>query len=161
MTELGTSYRNMKQPKAVPNDDVCIWEMFSSITSSTTEFDGIYIATGGVLNEELEHIGINQVSVPGYFYKAIFSPKIAAVSNPAPVKSMVLLSKDKAKADNPVARIKLSSSSQRLQFINMSELPRVTEDAKIRKWGTAIAKVQEIPCCHNPMGDLKIAPDSA
>lgn len=39
----------------------------------TTKYDGLYVITGGVLNDSLQTIGFEKVAVPKYFYKILLT----------------------------------------------------------------------------------------
>lgn len=49
-----------------------IWKKLESVVRSWAEQNGsVFVATGGILEPNLESIGENRVSVPDYFYKVI------------------------------------------------------------------------------------------
>lgn len=52
------------------------WKKLESTVRYWAETDKIiYVATGAVLNDLLGRIGVNNVTVPSYYYKVIYSPK--------------------------------------------------------------------------------------
>lgn len=52
-----------------------IWNFLEQkVRTWAKKYDGVFIITGGVLNENLPAIGYEKVSVPDQFYKIIFDP---------------------------------------------------------------------------------------
>ncbi len=50
-----------------------IWKKLEALVRNwAVEYDTVYVVTGGVLSDNLQSIGPNRVSVPRYFYKAVF-----------------------------------------------------------------------------------------
>ncbi|QDO92951.1 DNA/RNA non-specific endonuclease [Formosa sediminum] len=51
-----------------------IWnELEQTVRSWATSYNGVYVVTGGILEDNLKTIGKDRVSVPNYFYKIIFN----------------------------------------------------------------------------------------
>jgi endonuclease G len=60
----------------VPGFNRGIWsKVEDQVRKWTLEYDSLYIATGPVFRNNLGVIGGNKVTVPGYYYKVIYSPK--------------------------------------------------------------------------------------
>lgn len=54
-----------------------VWERLESqVRKWSLQYDTLYIATAGILTDGLPAIGSNKVSVPLFFYKVIYSPKM-------------------------------------------------------------------------------------
>ncbi len=50
-----------------------IWKRLEALVRNwAVEYDTVYVVTGGILSDNLQAIGPNRVSVPRYFYKAVF-----------------------------------------------------------------------------------------
>ncbi len=54
-----------------------VWERLESqVRKWSLQYDTIYVVTAGILTDGLPTIGANKVSVPLFFYKVIYSPKM-------------------------------------------------------------------------------------
>lgn len=70
-----TFYLSNMSPQ-VPGFNRGIWStMEDQVRKWTLEFDGLDVATGPIFKDNLAKIGNNQVTVPGYYYKVLYSEK--------------------------------------------------------------------------------------
>ena len=81
-------------------------------------FDGIYVVTAGILSDSLTTIGTTQVSVPEYFYKIAYSPKI---------NSMIAFMMENKKLDQPLETFVVSVDSIE-SFTQLDFFPQLEDD---------------------------------
>ena len=71
-TAMQESFYYSNMTPQVPAFNRGIWNRLEEkVREWATEYDSLYIATGGVLTSNLPTIGVNKVSVPKYFYKVV------------------------------------------------------------------------------------------
>jgi endonuclease G len=70
-----TFYLSNMSPQ-VPGFNRGIWSnVEEQVRKWTLEYDSLYIVTGPVFRDNLGVIGRNKITVPGYYYKVIYSPR--------------------------------------------------------------------------------------
>ncbi|UYW01335.1 DNA/RNA non-specific endonuclease [Flavobacterium agricola] len=66
-----TFYTSNISPQ-LPEFNAGVWnDLEQKVRNWASKYDSLYVVTGGVLSDNLPHIGYEKVSVPNYFYKVV------------------------------------------------------------------------------------------
>ncbi|SMO89187.1 endonuclease G [Saccharicrinis carchari] len=74
-TSMSESFFLSNMSPQAPSFNTGRWKMLESqVRKWTNQYQNLVVATGPVFKDNIGHIGTNQVTVPGYYYKVVYCP---------------------------------------------------------------------------------------